>query len=40
MFNDKIETIKTERLILREIINDDAKEIFEIFSDEDVAKYD
>ena len=40
MFNDNIETIKTERLILREIINDDAKEIFEIFSDEDVAKYD
>ena len=40
MFNDKIETIKTERLILREIVNDDVKEIFEIFSDEDVTKYD
>ncbi len=40
MFNDKIEILKTERLILREIVNEDVNEIFEIFSDEDVAEYD
>jgi len=40
MFNDKIEILKTERLILREIVDEDVNEIFEIFSDEDVAKYD
>ncbi len=40
MLSDKIENIKTERLILREITKDDVNEIFEIFSDEDVAKFD
>ncbi len=40
MFNDKIEILKTERLILREIVKEDVNEIFEIFSDEDIAEYD
>ena len=40
MFSDKIETIKTERLILREVVKEDVNDIFEIFSDEDIAEYD
>lgn len=40
MFDDKIKSIKTERLILREIVVDDVDEIYAIFSDEDIAKYD
>ncbi len=40
MFTKIIETIETKRLVLREITKDDVNEIFEIFSDEKVAKYD
>ncbi|WP_052447420.1 GNAT family N-acetyltransferase [Clostridium polynesiense] len=37
---DKIMRIETQRLVLREIYRDDDKEIFEIFSDDEVALYD
>ncbi|HCZ9272094.1 TPA: GNAT family N-acetyltransferase, partial [Vibrio alginolyticus] len=31
--------IETERLILRELVEDDASELFDIFSDHEVMKY-
>lgn len=37
---DSFPRLETERLILREINPSDVEEIFEIFSDEEVAKYD